>query len=183
MNNEHDNSNDPHTGHTIGLEKQDTSSSAFSPNPFESGFSNPPFVPEVPKTHSKLGVASFILALVAVVLFIVAIAFGSVFVKQIVDSNIVLADPSDRAAFEASLQNYLEDLGKEFFIPVMIAVMSVLAAMALSFVGLILGIIGAFTKMRKKAYSVVGIIINGLIVVSTIGFFIIGLVFAAAGSV
>lgn len=183
MNNESNNPNDPHTTGPISLGKDRTRDSnppyqPFTPQP---AFSSPPSEHEGPKRHSKLGVTSFILALVSVVLFIMMIVFGSVFVKQIANSDIVLADPADTAAFEASLQAAIEDLGQEFIVPIMLAIVSLFAAIGISFVGLILGVIGAFSKVRKRVFSVVGIILNGIIVLGTIGVGILGLVMAVAG--
>ncbi|CAM4273365.1 hypothetical protein L1N85_18250 [Paenibacillus alkaliterrae] len=137
-------------------------------------FSNPFPAEEGPLKQSGLGIASFILALLAVVLVIVAIVFGTVFADQIID-NEVLLDSSDPNAM-------MEVIGEESMVPVMMAGLSIIAAIGVAFVGLILGIIGAFSKNRRKVFSVIGIILNGLLVVGAVGLVVVGIALGAAGA-
>ncbi|MBD2872586.1 hypothetical protein [Paenibacillus arenilitoris] len=140
-------------------------------------FSSPIPPQEAPMKQSGLGIASFVLALISLVLLIVAFVFGSMFADQIVNGDLALADPNDTAAFQQSL----EALGGDVLVPVMLAGLSVLAAVGISFIGLILGIIGAFSKNRKKVFGVIGIVLNAILVVGAILLFVLSLALGAAG--
>ncbi|WP_036718433.1 hypothetical protein, partial [Paenibacillus harenae] len=127
--------------------------------------------------QSGLGIASFVLALLSVVLIIVSIVFGTMFADQIVNSDLALADPSDPAAF----QQTFEELGGDVLVPIMIAGLSIIAAIGISFIGLILGIIGLFSKNRRKVFGIIGVVLNGLLVVGAILLIVIGLAISASG--
>ncbi|MCA0755024.1 hypothetical protein KP806_08180 [Paenibacillus sp. N4] len=140
-------------------------------------FSNPFPPQEAPAKQSGLGIASFVLALVAVVLIIVAIAFGAAFADQIVgNEELLLESPEDPNAI-------MDAIGEDAIVPIMLAGLSMLASIGVAFIGLILGIIGAFSKNRKKVFSVIGIILNGILVVGAVGLVVVGMALGAAGAV
>lgn len=123
-----------------------------------------------PKKQSGLGIASFIIGLLSVVLLIIAIVSGSSFVDQIANTDLTIADPADTAAFQKSI----EALGEEVLVSVMVAIFCIFGAGLLSLVGLILAIIGAFSSKRRKLFSVIGIVLNVLAFVGGIGLFFAG---------
>ncbi|WP_424769006.1 hypothetical protein [Paenibacillus sp. sgz302251] len=139
-------------------------------------FSNSLPMEEEPKKQSGLGIASFILSLVAVILIIVSIVFGVAFADQLVNNDSLLIDTKDEEAV-------MEAIGQEAIVPIMIAGLSILASIGAAFIGLILGIIGAFSKNRRKVFSVIGIILNGILVLGALGLIVVGLAIGATGAV
>lgn len=123
-----------------------------------------------PKKQSGIGIASFVIALLSVVLLIVAIVSGSAFGDQIANSDLSIADPSDSAAFQASI----EALGEDVLVSMMLAIISIFGAVGLSLVGLILGIVSAFSKNRRKVFGVIGIVLNVVVIIGALGLFFAG---------
>lgn len=150
--------------------KEVNNSSTNDPYTTKPVFSNEQAVPEGPKKHSGLGIASFIIGLLSVVLLIIAIVSGSSFADQIANTDISIADPSDTAAFQASI----EALGEEVLVSLIIAIFCIIGAGLLSLVGLILAIIGAFSSKRRKLFSLIGIVLNILVFIGGIGLFVAG---------
>lgn len=114
-----------------------------------------------PNKHSGLGISSFILALVSmlglVIAFIVSVAAAAQFIN---------VDPVD---IQSSIMEGGEELSS--FIG---AGLLMLLAICISFIGLLLGIIGIFIKNRKKVFSIIGTALNGLIVIGTVLMMAIG---------
>ncbi|OBZ13405.1 hypothetical protein [Bacillus sp. FJAT-26390] len=141
-------------------------------------FSNDPTVYEGPKKQSGLGIASFIIGIIAVVLLVIAIVSGSSFTDQIASTE--LPDPSaDRVAF----QNAIEDLGQEVLVSMVLAIFCIFSAGLISFVGLILAIIGVCSSKRRKMFSVIGIVLNVVVFVGGIALFFAGISAIAASAV
>lgn len=122
--------------------------------------------------QSGLGIASFIISLASVVLVIIGFIMAAVFVSQAA---------SDPQALLDDLAN-LESQFSDSMVPIMLSGLSIIASIGIAFVGLILGIIGAFSKNRRKTFAIVGIILNGLLVLGTIGMFILGFIASATGT-
>ncbi|OMF31754.1 hypothetical protein BK133_15210 [Paenibacillus sp. FSL H8-0548] len=125
----------------------------------------------VVKKHSGLGIAAFIIGLISVVLLIIALVSGSSSVDQIVNSDLILADPNDTAAFQASI----ESLGEEVLVSVVLAVVCIFGAGFISFIGLILAIIAACSSKRRRLFGVIGIVLNVVVIVGGISLFIAGI--------
>ncbi|GLX65696.1 hypothetical protein [Paenibacillus glycanilyticus] len=135
-----------------------------------------PFAPvrdNEPMKQSGLGIASFILALVTVLLVVGSIIGVTVFVSSVAD---------DAQGFLNEMETMEGDSLPSDFVPILIAGLCILASIGVAIVGLILGIIGAAQKNRRKVFAIIGIVLNGLIVLGTAGLVIIGLVSAAAQS-
>ncbi|AZN40192.1 hypothetical protein [Paenibacillus albus] len=144
--NEHDN------GQHDGPEK-------FQPEPHE--------IADVPvRTQSKLGIASFILGLISIIGFIVAILVISSFIMNhnFDDINTL------KARIEAHEQDFAE------FAPVLTGGLMVILSGLVGLVGLVLGIIGAASRNKRKAFSILGIILNAILPVGLIGLFFIGII-------
>ncbi|GGN92143.1 DUF4064 domain-containing protein [Saccharibacillus kuerlensis] len=135
---------------------------------------NPPFSPydEFPRDdrqmgrlkHSGLGIASFVLSLISIALYIVCfVAIIGIFAS-------IANSP------EQILNNFdsMEPGGEVLAIG--LAGLGLLGSALLNFIGLILGIVGLVMKDRKKVFAIIGTVLNGLclligggiIVISTI---------------
>ncbi|MCM3631180.1 hypothetical protein M3194_28095 [Paenibacillus glycanilyticus] len=145
-------------------------------NPYASRPSNPfsPLNENGPMKQSGLGIASFILALVTVLLVVGAIISVTVFVSEV---------SGDAQGFLNEIES-MEEEGTfpSEFVSVMIAGLAMIASIGIAIIGLILGIVGAVQKNRRKVFAIIGIVLNGLIVLGTVGLVIIGLLSAAAQS-
>jgi hypothetical protein len=125
-----------------------------------------PFQTTVPqKKHSGLGIASFILALVAIIGII-----GSV-ITMVVSVGSAISDP---AAINPENPSFAA-LG-----PAIAASFGMIISVVLSFVGAILGIVALFQKERAKLFSILGTVFNSLIVFGLIALFLIGIIATVA---
>ncbi|REE82643.1 hypothetical protein A8990_1177 [Paenibacillus taihuensis] len=130
----------------------------------------PPAFGEAPgpmpvKTQSKLGIASFILGLISMIGFIVAIA--------VITSFIMNHNFPDINTFGQRIEAHEQDL--EEFAPVVLGGLLIILSGIVGLVGLILGIVGVASRNKRKAFSILGIILNGIIPVAFIGLFFIGI--------
>lgn len=151
------------------------SSQPYGQDPYNRpAFSNSDTVIPGPLKHSGLGIASFVLAMISVVLVIVTIVAGSSFVSSVVDNPEFLqqweqVNPEDQEAVMA----LVEESG---FVSIIVAVLAGIAACGIAFIGLILGIIGVFSRNRRKLFSVLGLVLNAIFVVAPIAFIMIGVI-------
>lgn len=121
---------------------------------------------ETKKKHSKLGIASFILALLAGVGIIGGFVMTTMATLSIADPS-VMADPD--ALMNSDIMGTMMISGSLMTLGGVVA-----------FVGLILGVIGLFMKNVKKGFAIAGTIMNAIPVVGTIVMMIVG--FAAASA-
>ncbi|MGO4107926.1 hypothetical protein [Paenibacillus sp. YAF4_2] len=144
-------------------------------NPYASrpSFKSPPPRENQPLKQSGLGIASFILALVTVLLIVGAFISAAVFASSVSD---------DPQAFLNELENINGEALPSNIVPILIAGFCMLASVGVAIIGLILGIIGAASRTRRKTFAIIGIVLNGLVVLGTVGLVIIGLASAAAQS-
>ncbi|MNZ74919.1 hypothetical protein D3C78_933840 [compost metagenome] len=149
--------------------------------PFGQGpaFSNSDSDLVVVQKQSGLGIASFVLGLVSIILIIIAIVLGSLFAAQVTDSGLTPTEAADPAVVEQTL----EEMDSSAFVQIILASIFIFGALGLAFVGLILGLIGVFSKHRRKTFSIIGLILNGILVVGAIVLLVIGLTFSAAAGV
>ncbi|WP_052350558.1 DUF4064 domain-containing protein [Paenibacillus gorillae] len=150
-------------------EQQQLHNDPFYTNPYAT---QPAFGHDLPFQQEKikqsgLGIASFIIALIAVLLGIIGMILSVAFAANVSE------DPQ-------SLIRDLENNDPSVLASVMIAGLLMIAGAGIAFVGLILGIVGAFAKNRRKVFAIVGIILNGLIVVGIVALTVLGLVIGAA---
>lgn len=140
-------------------------------------FSNETIVDTGPKKHSGIGIASFVIALVSIVLLIIAFAAGSSVTDQIGNSDIIFPDPAtESAAFQAAV----EDLGPEVIASLTLAIFGIFGACALAFIGLILAIVGAVSSKRRRLFGIIGILLNIGAFVGGIALFFVGIASIAA---
>ncbi|MBM7565378.1 hypothetical protein [Paenibacillus sacheonensis] len=118
------------------------------------------------KTQSKLGIASFIIGLVSLILIVVAIFVSTSFIMD----HIKLDGNSD--TLRTDLEDQLKDAND--VMPIIVAGLMMLLSFGSSLVGLILGIVGACAKDKKKTFPVIGIILNALLPVGLVCLFVLG---------
>ncbi|SFE51686.1 hypothetical protein SAMN04487969_103171 [Paenibacillus algorifonticola] len=147
-------------------------------NPYGSapsaGFSDPsPFQPSQPLKHSGLGIASFIMAIASIILGVISIImfFAAIGSAISTGNEYLLEDPA-----------YIEDMITGSAGSFMASGVAVVISVGITFVGLILGIIGACSKQRRKVFAIIGIILNGLGVMGTILFFVFAIAIFSAGA-
>jgi len=126
--------------------------------------------------HSGLGITSFVMSLLSVLAIVIGIiiVFSSVFSMDESDL-LMLQDPT---AVEDMLLT--GDSIPSYFISVIVGGVLMMASAGLAFIGLILGFIGLFIKQRRKVFSILGTIFNGLIFVGGILFILISFISAFA---
>jgi hypothetical protein len=122
---------------------------------------------EPPRPQSKLGIASFIIGLVSIIGFIVCIIIATSSIMNYIESN------------GKTIRN-IEEISSN--IPLLAAGLLMIVCVGLSFVGLILGIVGACMKNTRKAFSIIGIVLNSLLTVGFVALFIFGIIMQAAAS-
>ncbi|GGD74471.1 hypothetical protein [Paenibacillus nasutitermitis] len=122
------------------------------------------------KTQSKLGIASFIIGLVSIVCFIISVLVAT---SSIMD----YITPDGKTV--QNIEEFSEKIAKDA--PLLLSIVGMLAGIGLSLIGLALGIVGACMKYTLKAFPVIGIVLNGLLVFGSAAMFLIGLI-AQAGS-
>lgn len=124
--------------------------------------------------HSGVGIASFIIAILAIVSSILSLVLIiSGVAGAITNSGIDLNTLSDPEA----VNNLL--LGDELsagMTSLIIGSLLIFFSIGIAFVGTILGLISVFQKNRKKVFGILGLIFNALIFVGFIFFLLLGLV-------
>ncbi|MGG4141665.1 hypothetical protein ABEW34_00915 [Paenibacillus algorifonticola] len=147
-------------------------------NPYGSapsaGFSDPsPFQPSQPLKHSGLGIASFIMAIASIIIGVISIIMFFAAIASVIPTGneYLMEDPA-----------YFEDLITGGAGSFMASIIAIILSVGITFVGLILGIIGACSKQRRKVFAVIGIILNGLGVMGTVVFFIFSIAVFSAGA-
>lgn len=148
-------------------------------SPYSSGarFSDEQSHDPGPLKQSRLGIASFIIALAAVVLIIVSFVIASANAADFLEmtenyENTVITT-------EEEAQEILgESLGSILLIGI-----TMIGSIGIAFIGLILGFIGIFAKNRKKAFAIIGLILNALIVLGAFGLVVVGIIIGGAGAV
>ncbi|NIK70000.1 MULTISPECIES: hypothetical protein [unclassified Paenibacillus] len=157
-----------------------TGSSANPEQPYDNPYASRPSTPFAPvrengpAKQSGLGIASFILALVTLLLVVGCVISATVFVSNVTGDAQGFLNEVENMESEGTLPSDL--------VPIMIAGLCIIASIGVAIIGLILGIVGAVQKNRRKVFAIIGIVLNGLIVLGTAGLVIIGLVSAAAQS-
>lgn len=161
---------DPHNGSSTNSEQPYN-------NPYASSRSSYPFSPpkeDGPMKQSGLGIASFILALVTVLLVVGSIISATMFVSGVAGDTQGFLNEIEKMEEQNTIPSE--------FVSIMIAGLCMIASIGIALIGLILGIVGAVQKNRRKVFAIIGIVLNGLIVLGAAGIVIIGLLSAAAQS-
>ncbi|MBY9080418.1 hypothetical protein KIH86_07065 [Paenibacillus sp. HN-1] len=110
--------------------------------------------------HSGPGIASFVIAMVALAGYIIAFAVAGSMMGPLIDETDGLSSGSGGAFLLLGF--------------------SMLGLGALNVIGVIVGIIGLVLRQRRKVFGIIGTIINSLVIVAFV--LLIALALAAAGS-
>ncbi|MFC7681043.1 hypothetical protein [Paenibacillus sp. GCM10028914] len=135
------------------MKKQPPSSPAESKEPSQQPKIT--FIPPVEKKHSGLGITSFILSVISLIGYIIMASLGSVMLQAYVTPEGVHQPTQE--AIEA-----MTSLAAVFFI-----------IAGINLIGFILGMVGAFSKKQKKSYSIIGAIINGVVLITILIIFLV----------
>ncbi|MFC4809247.1 hypothetical protein [Paenibacillus sp. GCM10023250] len=150
-------------------------------NEHQADHGNPPYgYPPDPdegapkKTQSKLGIASFVIGLLSLIVFAVAIITTTTFIM-------------DQFGSESNYNQLRDDLEARFsdvnaVMPVLVSGLLMLLSFVGSLVGLILGIVGACAKDKYKTFPIIGIIVNALLPVGFAGLILLGLALGGTAS-
>ncbi|MBO7745276.1 hypothetical protein I8J29_13780 [Paenibacillus sp. MWE-103] len=126
------------------------------------------------KTQSKLGIASFVIGLLSLILFAVAIVMTTTFIMD------QFGNESNYNQLRADLETRFSDVNA--VMPVLVAGLLMLVSFAGSLVGLILGIVGACSKNKTKTFPIIGIIVSALLPVGFVGLIVLGLALGGTAS-
>ncbi|MFB9327469.1 hypothetical protein ACFFSY_16185 [Paenibacillus aurantiacus] len=120
-----------------------------------------PLAPEAPapSKQSGLGIASFIIGVASIAGVIVSIIIITSYIMNDLGLN----------------GNMIEIDAAELGPQLMLGGLLMLGSVLLALLGLILGIVGACMRNRRKAFAIVGIVLNGLLVVLVGALFLIGI--------
>jgi hypothetical protein len=162
---------------------KDTAEQPTSDQPRDNGYSPYSTAPRFsddnsnetgPLKQSKLGIASFIIALVALLLIIITFVLATSnsaqfieFVEEVNARNGVVT-PED-----------IETLGGDILGVLVLIMICMFGSIGVALVGAILAFIGIFAKNRRKAFAIIGLVLNGLLIVGAIALFIIGIAMGA----
>ncbi|WP_314002617.1 hypothetical protein [uncultured Paenibacillus sp.] len=125
----------------------------------------PALIEQPARRQSGLGIASFIIGVVCVISLIASIVIATASVMDFVSPD---------GTFDESM------MASEGAGALMMVGIVIMGSLALSFAGLILGIIGCVQKNRRKVFATIGVILNGLLLVGFIGLMVIGFAMGAA---
>ncbi|MGG4340343.1 hypothetical protein [Paenibacillus lautus] len=109
------------------------------------------FIPPEDRKNSRFGIASFILSIVTLLGYILLGALGTTMIEPYMTENGPILEPTQET-LEA-----MTTLAAVFIL-----------VMAINIVGLVLGIVGCFSKTRKRVVAVIATIVNGVVII-TIG--------------
>jgi hypothetical protein len=115
-----------------------------------------PFLPSQDQKQSKLGIASLVIGLVAVLFACIAFVISFSYGFSLSSNTPSLIDQSSPV--------------------VLIAGGLFCCSPILSLVGVGLGIAAVVQKKDKKIFGIIGLVINGLIILSICGLFVLGLI-------
>ncbi len=114
-----------------------------------------------PVKHSGLGIASFVLAILGIILLII--------------SFILTANAAANISASMTEEEFVASAPG-----IIIASFLVLLTIGFNLIGFILGIIGLFQKQRKKLFSILGVVLNSIGFVVFVIMLIIGAVINGA---
>lgn len=112
------------------------------------------FIPPEDRKHSRFGIASFTLSIVTLLGYILLGALGTTMIEPYMTENGPLLEPNQET-LEA-----MTTLAAVFIL-----------VMIINIIGLALGIVGCFSKTRKRAVAVIATIVNSIVIVTIAALF------------
>jgi hypothetical protein len=140
--------------------------------------------------HSGIGIAAFVLSLIALLMIVIGIVIATVSVGNIGSDDSLLQEieqitgsygEGQEAEMGAELMES-EAFGSAIAV-FMIAGILLLGSLAVAFIGLILGIVGVASRERRKTFGIIGLVINALILLGTVGLVVISFSIGAMGAI
>jgi small-conductance mechanosensitive channel len=122
----------------------------------DSPFPPAPLIPSETQKHSRLGIASFVIGLVSLIIFCLAVVLAFGYGVSIASST-----PSVQS-LESSPT-------------ILVFGLMMLVSPFLGLVGAVLGFVAVFQKDKKKLFGILGIVVNLLIVLAFCALLVIGL--------
>ena len=170
-NNERNQNNQGDTGQQQGGYAAESNQPNYSEyQPYNNGYYSAPQEELAPPKQSKLGIASFIISLAAILLIIIGFISAFSFAAEIAGNEDLLADP----------YAYSENLDPELFVPVIVMLVCFVASVGVAVIGVVLGIISVASKNVRKAFGITGLILNSLIVLGTLGLIVFSVALASS---
>lgn len=143
-----------------------------------------------PLKHSGIGIAAFVLSLIALLMIVIGVVVAATSVGNLG------SDDSLRQEMERITSSYGEGQEAEIGAALMeseafgsaiavfmIAGILLLGSLAIAFIGLILGIVGVASRERRKTFGIIGLVINALILLGTVGLVVISFSIGALGAI
>lgn len=123
--------------------------------------------PERENKHSRMGIASFVIAIVSIVAIVVLFVVAGFLTAQL----------SQGIDFQnASPQELQQDLqNSPGFIGLALAGIGIFVSLLVSLVGFVLGVSGMIQNRRRKLFAVLGSVFNGLVLLAFVLLFLLGL--------
>jgi hypothetical protein len=126
---------------------------------YDSTLTPAPLIPDDTKKHSKIGIASFVIGIVAMLIFCIALVLTTIYAIPIASQ---ITSPTSFQIDQSS--------------PIIITLsILMLISPLLSLVGAVLGIVALVQKNYKKTFSIIGLVLNLLIILVFCGLFIFAL--------
>lgn len=127
-------------------------------------------VPEREDGHSRMGIASFVIAIVAVVAIVVLFVVAGFLTAQLSQGiDFQNATPQE---LQQDLQN------SPGFIGLALAGIGIFVCLLVSLVGFVLGVAGIVQGRRKRLFAILGSVFNGLVLLVFALLFLLGLLAA-----
>ncbi|UNK17327.1 hypothetical protein MNQ98_23040 [Paenibacillus sp. N3/727] len=104
------------------------------------------FIPPEDRKQSRFGIASFIISIITLLGYIIMASLGTTMIEPYVTPEGPILQPPQEA-LEA-----MTSLAAVFVI-----------ILAINLIGFLLGLAGSFSKNHKRSHSVIGAIINGIV--------------------
>ena len=122
-------------------------------------------VPEGENKHSRMGIASFVIAILSVVAIVALFVVAGFLVAQLSQSvDFQNANPQE---LQRDLQN------QPGFIGLALAGIGIFVTLLVSLVGFALGVAGMIQGRRKKLFAILGTVFNGLVLLAFILLFLL----------
>ncbi|MEK3883063.1 hypothetical protein [Paenibacillus sp. PL2-23] len=163
MTNEHQSNEPSLSNEPQHQDRNAAGNAAFTP------MANHESVPPAKLKHSGPGIASFIIALLAVLALVIGVILSVVAVAN--STDFIGATPEE-------IEEQLLSGGGGDAASLIGAGLLMMLSIGIAIIGLILAIIGVVMKNRKKVFAIIGLILNGLMVLSVIVLMAIGLMAA-----
>ena len=109
--------------------------------------------------HSRMGVASFLIAILVVVATLALVVGAPLLLSQTDAIDLQNFDPANPQSI---------DLANPAIIALQVIGLSFIVSVLLSFVGFGLGIAGIVQRQRKRIFAVIGAISNGLVIAGVV---------------